>query len=174
MRGRPRIELTLSEDPGAVYERFTAALADPDCPCAGAAGRWLITLRMHASRRRAWSPWLQLEVKEHSDGTVLVGTMGPQPELWAGFLFVYALLVFAWIGGTMYGLVELSLGWSPTGFWAAGAALSGLALACGLDLLGRRLGEGQMGVLRGFVERVARAPGSARTPAPGVRIDPAP
>jgi len=79
--------------------------------------------------------------------------MGPEPSLWTGFVFVYAALVALFVGGTTYGLVQASLGEVPTGGWAAGAALVGLTGACGLDLLGRRLGRDQMDAIRSFVIR---------------------
>jgi len=151
MRARPRVEYHVEQSKQQVLDGFAAALADGG-ECTGNVGRRDITLHLHPARRKLWSPWLQLRVEDDDDGgCTLVGTMGPQPNLWTAFVFVYSALVAAFIGGTMYGLVQLALEEPPTGLAATAAALVALAGACGLDLLGRRLGQGQMGIIRGYV-----------------------
>jgi len=152
MRARPRVEYQVAQSKQDVLDRFTAALAS-DGPCSGNVGRRDVTLHIHPSRRKLWSPWLQIRVEDLDEGSCLKGTMGPQPNLWTAFVFVYSALVALFIAGTMYGLVQSALDESPTGLMAAGGALVGLACACGLDLLGRRLGQGQMGTIRGYVVR---------------------
>lgn len=153
MRPRPRIQSTVSLPPSEVLERFEAALAEPGAVCSGGTGRRDVTLRLHPRLRQRWSPWLQLRVEACAEGSELQGTMGPAAELWTAFVFCYAVLVTVFVAGTMYGFVQFTMNDSPTGLWFAAGALVGLGAACGLDLLGRRMGEGQMGLIRGFVER---------------------
>lgn len=154
MRSRPRVELAIPEVPSEVTRRFRLALEAPGCPCEGGVSPGWITLRVGPEQRRPWSPWLQLQVGGTDDRTVLRGVMGPQPEIWTAFVFVYAAMLCAVVAGGVYGGVQVSLGQPATGGLVGAAGLVGLGCACGCDLLGRRLGEGQMGLLRGFVERV--------------------
>ena len=153
MRARPSVAYRVSVEQDVVFEGFRAALKEPGCPCSGTVGRQEITLHLQDDRRRPWSPWLQLRVESDESGTLLLGKMGPQPNLWTAFVFIYSCLVAAFVAGTMYGFVQSTLGDSPSGLYAAMGALVGLSGACGLDLLGRRLSQGQMGTIRGFVLR---------------------
>ncbi|MCB9674481.1 MAG: hypothetical protein H6737_05150 [Alphaproteobacteria bacterium] len=153
MRARPSVSYAVDAKPDEVFERFRSALEDAECPCKGSVGRKEVTLRICDRLRRIWSPWLLLGVRAEGEGCVLFGSMGPQPDMWTAFVFVYSVLVAVFVAGSMYGFVQLTLQDSPTGLLAAGAALVGLGGACGLDLTGRRLGQGQMGIIRGFVTR---------------------
>jgi hypothetical protein len=159
----------------AVLEAFQRALDEPGCPCQGFAGRREVTLRVGSARHRVWSPWLQLEVRadQAGGGTELSGVMGPRPELWTAFVFVYAALCAVTLGGAVYGGVQANLGWVPTGFVATGIGLCGLALSCGTDLVGRRLGRGQMGILRGFAQRTLDGLDATGAPASAVEAAPA-
>ncbi len=153
MEARPEVSFTVAMPAASVLEAFERALSQPGCPCRGFAGRREVTLRVGDARHRVWSPWLQLEVCETEEGTALTGVMGPRPELWTAFVFVYAALCALTLGGAVYGGVQANLGWMPSGFVATGVGLVGLGASCGTDLVGRRLGRGQMGILRGFAER---------------------
>ena len=168
MEGRPEVHWTVPMPVPAVLEAFEHALNEPSCPCRGFAGRKEVTLRVGSERHRVWSPWLQLEVKPDPSGvgTELSGVMGRRPELWTAFVFVYAALCAVTLGGAVYGGVQANLGWMPTGFGATAIGLCGLAMSCGTDLVGRRLGRGQMGILRGFAERTLDGLDASAEPVP--------
>lgn len=153
MRARPTIAYRSQLEPEPIAEAFRVALAAEDSACAGSVGRSEVTLFIDDRRRRRWSPFLQLKLTGEGTTTRIHGVMGPQPNLWTAFVFVYSAHVAAFIGGSVLGCVQLTLGQDPIGVWVAAAALLGLGGACGLDLFGRRLGEGQMGILRGMVEQ---------------------
>jgi len=152
MRPRPRVHLEVPQATDHVRDVVASALEDSPV-CTGGATSDSITLRLHPDRRQPWSPWLQLRVTPSEKGTQLEGHMGPAPELWTAFVFIYSLGVAGFIAGSMFGLVQLNLGQTPTGLWGVVVSLSVLALSCGADLTGRRIGQGQMGVLRGFLRR---------------------
>ncbi len=154
MRARPRIAYAVPFSTEEVFERFRRALEDENCPCTGSVGRQEVTLHLEQGSRKIWSPYLQLAVVEEDGQTVVRGVMGPQPNLWTAFVFVYAVHLVAFTAGTMYGFVQYTLGEAPTGLAVAGLALVGLALSCGADLTGRKLGQGQMGIIRGMVVRI--------------------
>jgi hypothetical protein len=151
MRARPTVSYHVELPPEAVLDRFAEMLESPGRPCDGSVGRKEVTLYIDDARRRMWSPFLQLGVQASDGGAHVHGTMGPQPNLWTAFVFVYAAHLAVCTAGTMYGSIQWMLGDPPTGLAVAGAGLLGLATACGLDLFGRRLGAGQMGILRGAV-----------------------
>jgi len=154
MKHRPLVSVEVPEPPDVVLERFRAELAEPAAPCSGHVGRAELSLRIADPNLHTWSPWLSLEVRPHEDGTLLRGRMGPQPELWTMFVFVYSAEVALGLGGAMYGFGQMMVGETPSGLWAAALALVGLGLSCAVDLTGRRVGRQQMAVLRDFVGHV--------------------
>lgn len=153
MRARPTVRYIVDLPPTEILARFQKNLETDVGPCTGTVGRQEVTLFIGDERRRLWSPFLQLGVTGQEGGSLVHGTMGPQPNLWTAFVFVYASLLVVFTAGTMYGFVQSTLDQSPTGLAAAALGLVGLAGSCGLDLLGRKLGAGQMGILRGAVQR---------------------
>jgi hypothetical protein len=154
MRPRPQVAYRSSEPADVVLDRFRSALQADGCPCTGHVGKGEVSLHVAEPRRTRWSPWLSLEVRPGDGGCTLRGTFGPQPALWTMFVFLYTALVFAWGAGMVYTLVAYPLTGDLTGLYATGGATVGLALACGTDLSGRRIGEGQMGLVRGFIGTV--------------------
>ena len=153
MRARPVVDYALPEAPEQVLARFARDLEHPAAPWVGSVGRQEVTLYLDDTRRRVWSPYLQLAVERTEEGSRVHGTMGPAPNLWTAFVFVYATQLTLFVAGAMYGSVQWSLGDTPTGLLAAALGLFGLASSCGLDLLGRRFAQAQMGLLRGAVMR---------------------
>ena len=152
MRARPYVLVTVPLQPSEVFERFRTSLKEPGAACSGSVGRREVNLTIHGHHRRRWSPELRLSVRPVAEGSELKGTMGPHAELWTAFVFCYAVLLVGFTSGSVYGSVQVLLGDAPTGWVVTGLSLVLLAGACGLDLLGRRLGEGQMGLIRGFVD----------------------
>lgn len=151
MRQRPHVELRVPRPADEVRAAFREALAAEGAVCVGGVHADQVVL--HLAERAWWSPWLQLRLVDEGDATRLSGVMGPAPSLWTGFVFVYSALVAVFVAATAFAMVELSLGWTPTSLPFVALALVGLGGACGIDLLGRHRGQGQMGLLRGFVGR---------------------
>lgn len=172
MRARPKIAYEVPLSPDEVVQRFSAAFENPECPCAGSLGHNEIILHIEAEGRKPWSPYLQLAIGDDAGQTVVRGVMGPQPNLWTAFVFVYAVHLTIFTAGTVYGSVQMMIGDTPTGLVVGALALLGLACSCGLDLTGRRLGQGQMGVIRGLVIRTL--PGARELGDAGLQADPAP
>jgi len=152
MRPRPRVHFEVPRPAAEVAAAVTEALSASPM-CTGGASDACITLRIHPDQRRPWSPWLQLKLTPKGEGTELEGHMGPAPELWTAFVFIYSLGVATFLGGSMFGMVQMNLGQTPTGFYGVAAALVVLATSCSADLAGRKVGQGQMGILRGFLQR---------------------
>ncbi len=117
MRPRPRVHFEVPLPVADVRSDVADALTDSPM-CSGGASDECITLRIHPDQRRAWSPWLQLQVTSKGGVTELEGHMGPAPELWTAFIFIYSFAVAVFIGGSMFGMVQMNLGQEPTGFWA--------------------------------------------------------
>lgn len=112
-----------------------------------AAGRQ-VDLRIDASRTRTWSPRLTVHVEDAPHGCTLRCRFAPRPEIWTGFMFLYALCVFAVLFGATLGYVQQVSDETPWGYWAIPA---GLLIIAGIHLagyLGQRLAADQMAELQ--------------------------
>ncbi len=154
MRPRPEVHLELARPPEEVLQQFRQTLANPESLCEGHVGSAEFSLTLRGPERHAWSPWISLEVRANEGGTAIKGRFGPHPNLWTGFVLLYSSEVFIFLMGAMLGSVQLMMGDAPTGLLVLGAASFGLAISCGIDLYGRKLGRSQMERIRGFVEAV--------------------
>ncbi|MEZ4236996.1 MAG: hypothetical protein R3F59_12755 [Myxococcota bacterium] len=154
MRERPVVDLVTPLPAEEVLARFAQRLIPDDRPCDGHVGRRELSLLVREADRHVFSPWLSLEVTPGPEGTEMRGHFGPHPNLWSLFVALYATQVFVFLGGTMFGWVQLQMGDPPIGLLYAGAALLGLACSCGVDLAGRRAGAPQMQRVRAFIHDV--------------------
>lgn len=148
---RPRVALVAALQPGVVMERLRAALQIACCPCQGAAAARHLDLWICETERHFWSPRLDLAVEDHPGGALLRGRLGPHPDVWTLFLAGYAVSIFAGVGGTMYGLAQLTLGEPPGALLAAPAAAAMVGLIYLAAGLGQRLGAGQVAILQRFL-----------------------
>jgi hypothetical protein len=149
---RPRFRLRAPLPRAALVERLELALDEPGVGCIGIVTGRHLDLMIHPDARRAWSPRMDLELLDEGSETLMIGRIGPHPDVWSLFLFFYALSGFALIGGLMLGLSQWLIGQPPWGLWLVllGASTSGLAYLAAFT--GQRLGRPQMTVLRRFLE----------------------
>ena len=151
MRPRPLYEADSSLPPDQVLERIRAACAAGTGPCVGHVGRKHLNLHIHDSERHLWSPFISIEVTPTHDGAHLRGYFGPHPSLWGIYTAAYAVQVFVFIAGLMYGWISWTLDLSLTGLWVAGAMVVTLALSCATNIAGEWAGAPQMSLTRRFV-----------------------
>jgi hypothetical protein len=110
-------------------------------------------LRVPEDLRHFWSPRLQLTFDEDPKGTRVHGVFRPEPEVWTGFVFIYATLGVAGLAGLALGLGQWTLGQAPTAMLLAPiAAILCLALYLGA-LAGQKLGHEEMCMLRRELDR---------------------
>lgn len=149
----PRFELVVDRPEQAVADSLTRRLAAHDCACVGWVALPYAELHVPAVSRHFWSPRLQVTLDAHPDGTHLQCTFRPEPEVWTGFVFAHCLFLTCGVVGLSLGLAQWTIGQSPLALIAGGA---GLALSFALylgALFGHGLGDEQMHMLRGDLDR---------------------
>ena len=149
---RPRFRLRAPLPKEVLLERLEAALDEPGASCIGIVTGRHLDLMVHPDQRRTWSPRMDLELLDEGALTLMVGRIGPHPDVWSLFLFFYALSAFALIGGLMLGVSQQLIGQTPWGLWLVLLGASTGALAYLAAFAGQRLGQPQMTVLRRFIE----------------------
>lgn len=153
MRARPEIDLEVPLPVPEVLQAFARELRDPDAVCSGGVRGEDVTLGLSEVSHRWYSPMVVLTVQATEQGSRVKGHIGPRPNLWTFFVFIYSVQVAAVIAAGMLGSVQANLAMDPVGLKVLPIPLLGLSGCCGLDLLGRRLGAGQIGLIQGFIDR---------------------
>ena len=151
MEHRPRLRLSVPEAPDEVTRRLVEALALPECTLEGTTRGTHLHIRLPEPDRHFWSPCLDLEVRRGESGSELSGVLGPHPEVWTLFVFLWAAMVMAWGMGLLFGFGQWAVGEPPTALWATLAASLGLASSCSVNILGRRSCRPQTDRLATFV-----------------------
>jgi hypothetical protein len=119
-----------------------------------------IELSIAGREHRFWSPQLVCTMRPASDGALIEARFGPDPYVWAFYLFAVGLaaLVTAW--ALLFGLVQWNLGQAPTGLYATPVLAIIGALVYGATFVGQGLGAEQMYVLRTALVDVCEAAGT--------------
>lgn len=110
---RPRFLILVQEPLDQVRDRMAQRLE-------ANADRFLYRVRsqavlawINAPAQRFWSPSLDMLLRPHPRGTVIVGRMGPQASLMSGYFFITMGLAFLTVLSLTWTMVQWSLGESP-------------------------------------------------------------
>jgi len=173
---RPRFVVELPCDADQVMASLRDGLADAAEDVGGQLSERHAVLHVPDAQRRFWSTQLGLTVEPGPpcpDGgpgpTRVLGIFSPHPEIWTGFVFAVGTLIGIGVFGSMYAVVQLTMGHTP---WALLApVLSTLvgALVYTSTLVGQGLAAAEMYVLRVHLDewledarqRAAREPRTA-------------
>jgi hypothetical protein len=108
-----------------------------------------LELAMGGDEVRFWSPQLVVSVgPAEGGGSLLEARFGPDPWIWALYFLSYGALAIATLFATIFGVVQWSLGQTPTALYAAPPIAVLAALVYGASFVGQGLGSEQMYFLR--------------------------
>lgn len=165
-RLRPDFRTPLQTDGGAVLDLLAARLAAPDAPFRGQVRKPHAFVRPHRERRRLLSPNLNLEVIRGPDGVqTLHGVFTPHPNVWMGFMAVFAVLGMLGLAGVMYGFAQITVQERPWALLAGPASAALIAFVYGAAFIAQGLSADEMYALRSFVDRVVCELEPGRRPA---------
>lgn len=112
-----------------------------------------ITLHFPHEQAHMWTPQLDLNLEEETDGRTTVRCLiGPASNVWMLFAGGYLALTLLGLTGVTLGLAQLSLDHTPWGFWAMPVAVGGIALMGYLAYTGQRRAHDDMRTLKEFVD----------------------
>jgi hypothetical protein len=151
---RPRFELQLPVTRKAWLDALGLALQNNAESLHGQVFRKHAVVQMCDEERTFWSPYLNLEVEDEPDGSVIRGRFSPHPNVWTMFMAVYILLAIVALGGLSYGMVQYTLGQPPWSLLIAPAAVPLFGFVYGATLIGQGLGAEQMYTMRSLIDRV--------------------
>lgn len=176
---RPHFSQELDLDPETAQQRIIKKIEEAADACELKCFPGFVTLRIPEVDRHFWSPRLTLSLERTPRGrTHVVGTYGPNANLWA--LFLYGWLITASVllfSGILAG-VQLALGYPAWGLWIFcpfALAAIGLYIAA---RMGQKLGASQTHRLHhlyeeamGRTEDLHQVVFKAQTPSSGDPLD---
>ena len=153
---RPRFKFTVSHSPEEVLARIRTLLEQTPPHITGKLIGHHIILDIVGEEVHYWSPQLnfRVEVEEFGDGqTVIAGLIGPRPNVWTLFMFVYFSVGVAGFFITSYGISRYMMGEYSHALWGLPLAALFMATAYQAGKFGERLGAEQVDYLKSFVSK---------------------
>jgi hypothetical protein len=159
---RPTFAVDLPETSDVVAERLHVGLADrpvwtrwarvPGARAEAPSGHHFVWIAVPESQQRLFSPWLQLSIFTHAQGSHLFGRFSPKPTVWTVFalsyLFLSCVAFFSLIGGIGQWMIERS----PWMWWITLGALALLVTLYVISMTGQRLACRQMLAIRQAID----------------------
>lgn len=155
---RPTFDLAVSLPREEATRRLCAGLA-AEPTFSGrwhAKGRWA-ELHVPAADMHLWSPCLSIRMDDAEGGSSLHGRFGPRPEVWTFFMFLYGLIAFLTLFGSILAYVQWASNEPAWGLWALWSGVPLLALMHGAAGVAQRRSRRQMAQLRVELDRVLDA-----------------
>jgi len=163
-RMRPRFIADVTCDADQVMEAMQDVTQATALPIAGTFSDRHCVLVTSEEERQFWSPQLGITVEDARTGADgapqpvrVLGVFSPHPEIWTSYVFAIGTLAGIGVFGTMYAIVQLSMGHPP---WALLAPLLS-SLVGGLiytsTLVGQGLALGEMYRLRSHLDECLEA-----------------
>lgn len=137
-RIRPHFELSLEGAPAVTRERILRAVAEQSGWIEVHDFPGFVGLHVPEKDRRFWSPrlFLSLEPAPHG-GTNVVGTYGPEIEVWSVFLYGYLVSGLLGTFSAIFGGAQLFVEAHAWGFYITGA----MAIVAAALYLAAQLGQ---------------------------------
>lgn len=166
---RPRFIVEVSCSAQDVMDALRARLPGNDRGIEGQLSERHGVLTVAAGEQHFWSTQLGLTVEDAriapggrvTDARVL-GIFSPHPEIWTAFVFAIGTLIALGVFGTMWAIVQLSLGQLPWALLAPLLAVLLAALVYTSTLVGQGLAADEMYLLRAHLDEcLAEAEGRA-------------
>lgn len=153
---RPTFSLRSPLTPSELRKR-TNAFIQGSPKVRGIAFDHRIEIAIDGDDHHFWSPQLVVEVKAADGCAALEARFGPDPYVWAMYVLAYGALTVLTFFASMYGIAQLMLDRTPTGFYIAPIAAVLAGLVYGASFVGQGLGSEQMYFLRSTLTKLAEA-----------------
>ena len=152
-RVRPRFKIETNYSPSGLEELIRTGLKTDNAPCVGSVGHHYAKLALPKSERHYWSPQLSLSMEETETGCILRGLYGPRENVWAMFIFFYAIIAFAILIIGIIGLSNLQLKQPATILWLVPVLMVLFLTLYLVAFFGQKLGHDQMLILHRYLEK---------------------
>lgn len=153
-RMRPTFEIPMKVDGTRTMQRIKERLERGSKGISGQVIGGYAYVQLPTDQQSLLSPYLNLELLPRDGKVVLKGRFSPRPNVWTGFMALYAVLSLLGLAGVMLGWAQTTVDEYAWGFWAAPAALGLVAFVYGAAVIGQGLTADEMYTLRNFVDHM--------------------
>ena len=153
-RPRPRFVLRSPHSPTEVATRIND-FVHSSSRVRGIAFDHRIELAIDGEEHHFWSPQVVAKVAAADGGGAEIDArFGPDPYVWAMYVFGYGTLAAVSVFSAMFGIAQLTLHQPATAFFVAPAAAVLAGLVFGASFVGQGLGSDQMYFLRATLAKL--------------------
>jgi len=156
---RPRFSFVVKQQKDEVINRLDSLLESSHDHVKGKIVQNHIILKMEEEQAHFWSPELNFRVEEdetNPDESIISGLIGPNPQVWTLFTFIYFSVGIIGFVITSYGIVKWNLGEFSTLLFAFPVAILFMLTAYKTGKYGEKLAEDQTDILKQFVRDAIR------------------
>lgn len=158
-RMRPDFRLEVGAHGAEILRTIERQVGDPNCLFTGQVYDRHGVLRVPQERSTLLSPLLDLELLDEDGATVLHGRFTPEPNVWTGFMAVFAILGLSGFAFVMYGFAQMTVGDPPWALWGGPVSLALIAFVYGAAFIGQGLTVDEIYGLRAVVDRALQEHG---------------
>lgn len=151
-RIRPRIKVTTSKTPDALFDIISVNLNDNKHKIEGNILPNFLTIYPPQEEQHYWSPQLTLTIEQLENGSLIRGLYGPKPSVWTMFIFFYSFIGFVTLIVSLIGFSFISLDKDATILWAVPMLVLVFLSLYLIAYLGQKFGHRQMIYLHHFME----------------------
>lgn len=141
---RPTFEIEFPITPDEAIDRLSQLVDDADYPVDGRIAGNHLMLVIPPSYRHFWSPWLNIEIHEHDNGSLIHGRFSPNPSVWTGFMLTYISLATLIFFASMFGVAQWMMDKPPTVLKFIPIFVFVAALMYWGSLIGQKIANAQM------------------------------
>lgn len=114
---RPKFRLVLSESEAEIRKSIESKLNTCGEKLRFDINEYYIIVMMPKSEEKMWTPRLTITFDEIDGATLVRGRMGPPPNIWNLYAFLYFALGFFFLFVSIYGFSQMSLGHNAPVLW---------------------------------------------------------
>ena len=157
---RPRFSFEVNQSPEELKKRLQDQLDEEDNEILGYIVMGSVVLNVPEREQHYWSPQISFQVDEVENDpnkSHVHGLIGPRPNVWTMFMFIYFLIGVVGLFTCLFGLTKWNLGEFHPAVWAGPAAIVLMSTAYIASQYGQKLGHDQVEQLKEFVRKAIKS-----------------
>ena len=111
------------------------------------------TIKITKQDKSFWSPEFDINVVKRGKGSLIKAVVGPNPKVWAAFIFFYSLAITLFFLGMLMGIYQWLFDMETSVSWYIPVSLLTVFLVIVFSKIGQYKGKKQMLLLWNILER---------------------
>lgn len=153
---RPRFQFTVKAPQKELIARFDALFKSAPVNMQGRIMENHIVLDMVGEGAHFWSPHFSFRIEQdeqNPDHSEILGLIGPKPNVWTMFMFIYVGIGVIGFFMTSYAWAEATVGKASWMIWSLPVSVVFMLTAYGTSKFGQSLGKDQIVLMKDFLNQ---------------------